>query len=146
MGMYVPNKTACPSTTFTDVEEIKLIASERSSVDPNWQYQYGLAGYYLIGYWDVDKGGAQGYGGSTGANKMFMYVKPFESGKSSQKMVDLQLRVHSSSTIPSSPSPAYVRPGYWDVDGAKGDTLSKGTDGSKGHYYMALYIKYDYNY
>lgn len=145
MGMYMPDKRVCPQAQFTDVEDIILIASERFNADPFWQNAYGLYDYNLIGYWDVDKGGAQGHGGSIGANKLFMYVKPFVQGKSNKKLIDLQLRVHDGFNPPSAPGPQYVRAGFWDVDGKRGDTLSKGTDGSRGHNIMALFAKYDYN-
>lgn len=149
MGMYVLDKAklsttaGCDANTVTDIEDIKLIASSRSNVDPLWQSQYGLWGYQLIGYWDVDKGGAVGASGSSGANKMFMYAKPYNAESSSKRITDLQLRVHNAGYPPSAPGNGYTRLGYWDVDGHKGNTLSVGTNGSVGHNMMALFADFE---
>ena len=149
MGLYVIDETklhtveGCDPSSVTYIEDIILIASERSNVDPLWQSQYGLWGYQLIGYWDVDKGGSYGSFGTSGANKTFMYVKPYIEGESTNKIIDIQLRVHNGYSSPDAPGNGYERVGYWDVDGGRGDTLSRGTDGSMGHNKMALFVDFE---
>lgn len=93
--------------------------------------------YHNIGYWDVDKGGAVGTNGSQGHYMMGMYTRSNEGGD--QYISDIKL------TACDNPFPNilgadsdYTMVGYWDVDNGG----SVGTDGSKGHYMMGLFVKY----
>jgi hypothetical protein len=63
-----PDKPTPSPSAINCITDIQLIASN-SSKPPS------VPGYGLIGYWDVDGGGARGTYGSTGAYMTGLYVK-----------------------------------------------------------------------
>ncbi len=134
MALYA-NKVLMDSTTKPGscVTDIQLRASS-SKYPPS-----GPEGYARIGYWDVDMGGSEGTDGSTGYFMMALYTNtvPINSSTETEPVscvTDVQLRASDSKTPPSGPE-GYARIGYWDAD----DGPSEGTDGSRGHFMMALY-------
>jgi len=111
------------------VTDIQLTASNTGTPRP------GPKGYTRIGDWDVDAGGSKGTDGSTGHWRMALYTNKEKSlTENSTCVTDVQLRASSSSTAPKGPA-GYKQIGYWDVDGGG----SHGTDGSTGHWMMAMY-------
>lgn len=58
-----------PPSAVKCVTDIQLMASNSSNPPAP------PGGYRLIGYWDVDRGGARGTDGSTGAYMAGLYVK-----------------------------------------------------------------------
>jgi hypothetical protein len=111
------------------VNDVQLRASS-SSKAPS-----GPKGYKLIGYWDVDGGGSHGTDGSTGHWMMAMYANTAPIGSGTVCVTDVYLTASNTGTPRPGPK-GYTRIGDWDVDGGG----SVGTDGSKGHWRMALYI------
>ena len=133
LGLTAAVNTVVAQDNNTRVTDILLTAS--NSATPS----KGPAGYTQIGYWDVDGGGSKGTNGSTGHYMMALYTKTATIGLvagSNTCVADVQLRASSSAKPPSGPA-GYTQIGYWDVDAGG----SKGTDGSTGHYMMALYAK-----
>jgi len=110
------------------VTDIQLRASS-SATPPS-----GPNGYTRIGYWDVDGGGSKGTNGSTGHYMMALYINKGSLTGASSCVTDVQLRASSSSRPPNGPA-GYKQIGYWDVDGGG----SHGTNGSTGHFMMAMY-------
>ena len=107
------------------VEDLFLVASNDSSAPK------GPDGYDLVGYWDVDKGGSHGTGGTTGEYMMALYVKMGDiSSVRGLRIGELMLTSSDNSTpvAPNGPGRAYTNIGYWDVD--KGGAV--GTNGTRG--------------
>jgi hypothetical protein len=114
----------------TRIDEIQLLATTSSAIPP-------MPGpdSYLVGWWDVDKGGARGSDGSHGHWNMAMYVRMSAPGTLG-RVADLQLLIGNTST--PRPAPAGFRMiGYWDVDPGP----NRGTDGASGHYMAAMYVR-----
>ncbi len=111
------------------VTDIQLTASNTGTPRP------GPKGYTRLGDWDVDGGGSKGTDGSTGHWRMALYSNKGGSlTENSSCVTDIQLRASSSANPPSGPK-GYKQIGYWDVDAGG----SHGTDGSTGHWMMAMY-------
>jgi len=111
------------------VTDIQLTASNTKTPRP------GPKGYTRLGYWDVDGGGSKGTDGSTGHWMMALYANTEKSLTGNSSCVtDVQLRASSSENPPKCPA-GYKQIGYWDVDAGG----SHGTDGSTGHWMMAMY-------
>lgn len=116
------------------VEDLFLVASNDSSAPK------GPDGYDLVGYWDVDKGGSHGTGGTTGEYMMALYVKMGDiSSVRGLRIGELMLTSSDNSTpvAPNGPGRAYTNIGYWDVD--KGGAV--GTNGTRGSYMSGLYAR-----
>ncbi|HDN27246.1 MAG TPA: hypothetical protein ENG03_09170 [Thioploca sp.] len=128
LGLTAAVSTVIAHDNNSRVTDIQLRASS-SGTPPS-----GPAGYTRIGNWDVDRGGSKGTDGSTGHYMMALYTNKAPIGSLTQCVTDVQLRASSSGTPPSGPA-GYTRIGNWDVDAGG----SKGTNGSTGHYMMALY-------
>ena len=119
------------------LSDLILVASNKSTPDN----QNKPAGYELVGYWDVDKGGATGAKNSTGNNVMAMYAlyKP-SSSLSELRLGQLMLTCSDQSTPvapigPTDQPGSWIAVGNWDVD--KGGGV--GTNGSRGSYIAGLY-------
>jgi hypothetical protein len=100
----------------------------------------GPTGYSLAGYWDVDRGGAQGTFGSTGAYMMAMYVRRDFPTVTASCVSGVGMLATNASTVPSSLAPAWGYRGMWDMDrgGGRGNL-----NGSSGSYMMGLYTTRD---
>lgn len=115
-----------------NIDDIQLRASNSGAVP-----QMIGPDYYLLGWWDVDGGESIDSLGRRGHYFMGMYVKlapPGERGK----VTDIRLSVGNRARPPAAPS-GYKLAGWWDVDGGG----ATGSDGSRGHYMMGLYLQID---
>ena len=133
MALYAKRKPVGLMKKTQCVTDIQLRASS-SSTPPS-----GPNGYKLLGYWDVDGGGANGTDGSTGHWMMAMYANKGRIASGAdliQCVADVQLTASNTATATPGPS-GYKNIGDWDVDAGG----SKGTDGSTGHWKMAMYTK-----
>lgn len=122
---------ALQGDSFPDrIDEIQLLATESSAIPP-------MPGpdSYLVGWWDVDKGGARGSDGSHGHWNMAMYVRMSPPGTPG-RIVDMQVLISNSSVPRAAPS-GFRLIGYWDVDPGP----NRGTDGGSGHYMAGLYVR-----
>lgn len=118
------------------INDIQLRATNSGSV-PQWLGP----DYYLLGWWDVDKGGGVGTNGSRGHYHMGMYVRmalpnPWTGEGGEGEIEDVRVLVGNTNKPPKAPT-GYALVGYWDVDKGKG----VGSDGRAGHYMAGLYVK-----
>ncbi|HIE01980.1 MAG TPA: hypothetical protein EYP59_17135 [Thiotrichaceae bacterium] len=130
LGLAATVSTVNAQNDNSRVTDIQLTASNTGTPRP------GPKGYTRIGDWDVDAGGSKGTDGSTGHWQMALYTNKGDISLigNSSCVTDVQLRASSSSTPPKGPA-GYKLIGYWDVDAGG----SHGTDGSTGHWMMAMY-------
>jgi hypothetical protein len=94
----------------TVITDVVLVASNGSTAPA------GPAGYSLVGYWDVDKGGAQGTYGTTGSFMSALYVRRQLPSETSTCVGGLGLYASAGSTVPGSIAPSWTYRGMWDMD------------------------------
>jgi hypothetical protein len=114
----------------TRIDEIELLATRSSAIPP-----MPAPDSYLVGWWDVDKGGAVGSDGSRGHWNMAMYIR-MSPPDTLGRIADMQVLIGNRGSPPPAPE-GYRLVGYWDVDPGP----NKGTDGGSGHYMAGLYIR-----
>jgi len=130
MGLYIRKAKTKRSRLGQVLEKLYLTAS--NSIQPS----SSPSGFTRIGYWDVDEGYGWGTNGSWGHYMMTMHVK--KSRFNGRYIKDIKLKASNHRYPPSSPD-GYTMIAYWDVDEGYG----QGTDGSRGHYMMGLYVLYE---
>ncbi|MFD0725574.1 serine protease [Lysobacter brunescens] len=117
-------------STGTVITDVVLVASNGGTAPA------GPAGYSLVGYWDVDKGGAQGTFGTTGSFMSALYVRRQLPSESSTCIGGIGLYSSAGSTVPGSIAPSWSYRGMWDVD--KGGGVGN-LNGQWQEYMMGLY-------
>ena len=98
----------------------------------------GPYNYQLLGYWDVDRGGAHGTESTTGSYIIALYAEKKTLDQTTTCVEDILIRASNLGTLPSSMYPSWILRGYWDVD--RGGAVGTGNL-SSGAYMTGLYHK-----
>lgn len=132
MGFIFIASSASASSCITDLQ---LLPSKSRIPPPD------PSGYKLIGYWDVDRGGAVGSDRSTGDYMTGLYYKSETPADMSSCIVDIML-IPSGKARPPEPPEGYTLIGYWDVDAGGAHSPSPYGSPKKNDYMAGLYVKW----